>query len=636
MTEEHPRAEIALISMPWQDPYSPSIQLGSLSAWAKQERPDYAVTCHSLFLELAHDIGMHLAKRISISWIGEALFAYLLFPTQRASIASFLEASRKDDPLFRDLDYGEIIEKLRIGLERRLDAVDWQRCTMVDLSVVFAQTLSSLLVAREIKRRAPACPIVLGGPGVTGQIGVSILRNFDFVDYIVNGEGERPLLTLVDGLLAGGEGPVDGPGIVHRGTPPPHAERVHQLTELADLPAPDYDEYFERLDGFPDGQVARGRVRVPIETNRGCWWDRSLKDPMQSCSFCNLNLQWKGYRQRPEAQSVALFAELNDRYHCPDFTVVDNILRHHGADDVLAGLEGLDLGLDLWMEARASVKPEQVVQLRKVGARVIQFGIEALSTSMLRKMAKGTTTIQNLQAMKLCEQHGIQNSANLIIEYPGMDEGDILEELRNIRFARSFYHLSTTEFSLVYQSPAYKAPERFDIANIRSYEMYRLLMPAGLYDRLLLTEQSFDSEALDRLRPLWHQVRLAANDWKAHYEAMRHRVEGNLLLSFQDGGTYLKFRDFREAEARFHWISEVERDVYLACEHMGLVRDLYAKFPTVPPEQIDRWLEDWHRRRLAFVETGKVLALAIPWGPVSSRRALTPAADAALSAIAAE
>jgi radical SAM superfamily enzyme YgiQ (UPF0313 family) len=321
---------------------------------------------------------------------------------------------------------------------------------------------------------------------------------------------------------------------------------------------------------------------------------------------------------------VAELRELADRYQCPDFTLVDNILRYRGADEFIEAIKELDLGLDLWMEARASVKPDQIRRLREIGARVIQFGIESLSSSMLRKMVKGTSTLQNLQVMKYSEQYGIKNTANLITQFPGMDEGDILETIENIEFARGYYPLSEAEFSLVYQAPAYKAPEQFDIRNIRNYHMYKLLLPPPLYEQLFLTEKSFDSEDLTRLKPLWHRLRVALEAWQAHYERMRPVVEGNLLLSVQDAGRYLKIRDFRWDEPRFYWLCDIERDVYLECESIISHSELMRRFPVLSPEKITTLIEHWRARRLVFVENKMVLALAVPWGPVSVWRTLHP------------
>ena len=617
-------SRIALISMPWQDPFSPSIQLGTLASYVHKMRPDVEVDTYELFLDLADAIDIHVAKRISISWIGEALFAYLLFPSQAASISNYLEHSRKDDPAFAHLDFGAVIERLRVALLNKLNSVDWSQYRMVGLSVVFAQMVPSLLAAKEIKKRALGVPIVLGGPSCTNLIGKSLLEAFDFLDYVVNGEGERPLVNLIDALEKSDGSPVDVRAVVHRGSAPEAFGAIDQIENMAEIPAPSFDGYFSTLSKLPRATEIKGRVRLPYETSRGCWWDRSHVDPMLSCTFCNLNLQWHSYREKPVDQSLDEMSALASTYECPDLTLVDNILRYKAVDEFIQGLIDRDRALDLWIEARASVKPDQVRRLGEAGARVIQFGIESLSSSMLKKIVKGTTAIQNIQAMKFCEQYGVKNTANLIIDFPGTDESDIFDTLENIEFARAYYPLSTTEFSLVYQAPAYKAPEKFGIENVRNYHMYEMLLPPDLYERLFLTEKSYDSVEVTRLRPLWKRVREAAQAWEAHYHRMRTVVEGGLLLSMQDAGEYLKIRDFRGLEPKFTWIRGVERDVYLECREIISRTDLAKRFPSVPPAEIDDAIARWRSARLMFVEEKKLLSLAMPWGPVSARRVVEP------------
>jgi ribosomal peptide maturation radical SAM protein 1 len=593
----------------------------------KAKRPEVQVDTFELYLELADAIGVHLAKRISIHWFGEALFSYLLFPSKAQEIARYLERSRRDDAAFHDLDFGALIEHLRAALLTRLDSTDWSQYDLIGFSIVFAQTMPSLLTAREIKRRAPKVPIVLGGPSCTNLIGRSLLETFPFVDLVVNGEGERPLLHLVETLADGTPvSAVEVAGVVHRGSPPEAFGVIDQLDDMRELPPPDYSGYFRTVQRCQGRHDLLGRVRIPLETSRGCWWDRSHHDDMESCSFCNLNLQWHRYREKTVDQAVAEIRETVERYHAVDLTLVDNILRYEKVGEFVDAIEGLGYGLDIWMEARASVRPNQIRRLSEIGARVIQFGIEALSTSALKRMTKGTKTIQNLQVMKFCEQYGVKNTANLIVDFPGMDDEVIAETLRNIEFARGYQPLDAAEFSLVYQAPAYKAPERFDIDNIRSYHMYELLLPAQVYERLFLTEKSFDSESLDRLKPGWNEVRASLQAWRAHYNRMRPLVEGGLLLSLQDGGSFLKIRDFRQAKPRFAWLGGGERDVYLACQEIIALRDLETRYACLGRGVIGKMVDRWVEEKLAFSEQGCVLALAVPWGPVSTRRSIQASA----------
>lgn len=629
ITPTTPPTRVALISMPWQDPFSPSIQLGTLKAWVEKNRPDVRVETFELFLELANAIGIHLAKRISVSWIGEALFAYLMFPSQAMQIAKYLEGARSSDPAFQEVDFGSIMERLQLGLRDRLDSVDWAKYHLVGVSVVFSQMMGSILVAHEIKRRAPDVPIVFGGPSCTGQIGQSLLRAFDSIDYVVNGEGERPFLGLINALQMSLPGqPIKVRGVVHRDSSEEEFQQIDQLPTMTELPEPNYEGYFRTIKEHGYSIETLGRIRLPIETSRGCWWDRSHVDPMLSCTFCNLNLQWNSYREKGIDQSVEEIRSLSNKYECPDFTIVDNILRIRDSDNFVSRLRDLGFGYDFWMEARASVDPEQIRSLREAGARVIQFGIESLSTSMLGKMVKGTTVLQNLQAMKFCEEYGIRNTANLIIDYPGIGKDEIIETIENIKFARGYRPLDIAEFSLVYQAPAYKSPLKFGIRNIRNYHMYQMLLPAELNDALFLTEKSFDCYELEELRTCWAEVRKAVEEWKEHYEEMQSKVEGQLLLSLQDGGRYLKIRDFREREPKFYWLKGKERDVYLECSKVISVLELSRRFPLLPDTQIREWIDEWKASRLLYEEKNKVLALAVPWGRVSSDRMSQPIRNA--------
>ena len=76
-----------------------------------------------------------------------------------------------------------------------------------------------------------------------------------------------------------------------------HAAFFNQMTELSDLSPPDYDDYFELLQSFSPEKTFF--PTLPMEMSRGCWWHRPLKDGKSTgCAFCNLNLQWEGYRAK--------------------------------------------------------------------------------------------------------------------------------------------------------------------------------------------------------------------------------------------------------------------------------------------------------------------------------------------------
>ncbi|MEE0946519.1 MAG: DUF4080 domain-containing protein [Acutalibacteraceae bacterium] len=103
---------------------------------------------------------------------------------------------------------------------------------------------------------------VLGGPEVSYNA-ENILNDNCFIDYVISGEGEKPLVALVESFINSGSLSVDG--IFYRSS----SKVVSSVPFVTDeIPISPYcDEYFKTLNG---------RISY-IETSRGCPF---------SCAFC--------------------------------------------------------------------------------------------------------------------------------------------------------------------------------------------------------------------------------------------------------------------------------------------------------------------------------------------------------------
>ena len=368
------------------------------------------------------------------------------------------------------------------------------------------------------------------------------------------------------------------------------AGELDQLPDLSTLPPPDYDGYFATVATCCANHHVLGRVRIPIETISGCWWDRSHLDPMRSCAFCNLNLQWRGYREKGVEQSVGEIEYLVDRYRTAHITLVDNILRMSNVDSYIDGLKALDRGLDIWMEAHVSIKPEDIGRLHDAGARVVQFGVEALSTSVLRKMVKGTTTIRNLQAMQFCEHLGVKNTANLIVDFPGLTDEDIDETLEGIEFARGYRPARRRRFLAGVPGSGLQVPgpvrhrARPQLPHVRN-----AAAAPGSYSNLFLTEKSFDSVSLEWQRPRWAEVRQARRRGRSITTGPGRWSKATSCFRCRTAGPS-SIWDFPTSTPRFTWLDEVRRDVYLACDTIISVQRLTWMFPTLSEEEVaDSW-----------------------------------------------
>src|SRR5438132_6432072 len=129
----------------------------------------------------------------------------------------------------------------------------------------------SLEVARRARQRGSRAFIVFGGPSVPRKPdrAEAFLREHDFVDALVFGEGELAFRELLRALLDG-RAPEQVAGVALRGAAGRPRERIADLSETG---SPYLDGTF---DALLDANAPPGAAI--LETNRGCPF---------SCTFCD-------------------------------------------------------------------------------------------------------------------------------------------------------------------------------------------------------------------------------------------------------------------------------------------------------------------------------------------------------------
>jgi ribosomal peptide maturation radical SAM protein 1 len=605
---------VVLVAAPWALYNRPSIQIGALSAYLAQVFPDLEVRPHHFFLSVATQLGYQNYQAISQrSFLAEAVYAALLYPERRPEIEARFKRLAGRHRELAGPGMAPLLEGVQAATDAFLAEIDWARCLLAGFTVGLCQFSATLYLVSRLKASHPDLPMVVGGAAMPHSGAVGLTQAFPEIDLVVSGEGERPLAHIVAHLRAGK--PLASLPL-HMGITNRHAALgalpgVHQVKHLDTLPRPDYDAYFDLLGGLTPEQ--RFFPVLPVEASRGCWWQKPLSGGrFRGCAFCNLNLQWQGYR----AKSVRRVAEevdaLTDRHQTLSVAFMDNVLPREGVADLCGGLIDLGKDLRLFAEVRASAGYRDLAALRRAGAERLQAGIEALSSPLLKRLGKGTTAIDNLNFMKTCEVLGLINSANLILHFPGSTRAEVAETLTAIDSAQPFRPLKCVSFWLGLESPVWRDPKAFGLRAVWPHPHLAKLFPESVASQLTFMIHGYRGDRLRQYRR-WRPVERKVAAWQRTYEGLRPREVDTPALYLRDGGRFAIIVQHREAGLpQRHRLTGTSRAIYQFCQQPRSVGRLRTQFDAVDEAELRGFLKMMRAKGLMYADGDRFLSLAAP------------------------
>ncbi|MBW1997972.1 MAG: hypothetical protein JRJ29_08430, partial [Deltaproteobacteria bacterium] len=281
--------DIALISTPWPLFNRPSIQLGTLKAYVAEQLPEVRVRAYHAYLRVALSLGYEVYASISErTWLSESPYALLLYPEMEEKITSFWHRQALRVPELRGVDFKDLCMTIKKISEQVIGEIAREKFPLAGLSICFGQLTSAIYFLRRIKEETPGTKILVGGSSCAGPMGASLLRAIPEIDFVIGGEGELPVIHLIRWLIrSGGRGDLDPvPGLVTRaGKDSESLGSFSQITDLDQIPFPDYDDYFGVLRRSPTRKVFI--PKLPVEISRGCYWrGRGFTHGAGGCAFC--------------------------------------------------------------------------------------------------------------------------------------------------------------------------------------------------------------------------------------------------------------------------------------------------------------------------------------------------------------
>jgi radical SAM superfamily enzyme YgiQ (UPF0313 family) len=621
------RVRTHLLSMPWAQPDTPSIQLACLKAHldrAQHGRSD--CRAYSAFFSILHDFKGGAFREFfeAVEEYREYVYLPLYLRRfgppalrRRSAVVRLVKGLRT--PWAKPLSV-PVLDGLERATCRFLDRQVAPRLigrglNLVGFSLNYHQVYASLYAARHLHQRFPDRHVlfVFGGCSASLPAVYRLMVDLGIAGVIVVGEGERKLellvqtfagLPLADARTAlAAVGGLD-PGIIAIGeridleTHNP-AHYATQVKVLADLARPDYDEFFATLRRACADEEAyaafRAATDVLVEGSRGCF---------SRCDFCGLNRVWQGFRKQSADQILAGTVALTRKYRTSQVVFVDNVC-DTWAESYARMLVQRGIRQELFMELRAN-HPERFWSLLALaGLENVQVGVEAISPQLLKAIGKGTTVMHNLAAHKYLSELGIWPSNNLMTHHPASTMADVRETCRILRDIPHWGRFKPTRFALMAGSPLYEGLSRDARAALRPARNFRLPSDAARYG----LEYAFEMpQTLNPGRDVMRAWSAFARQYKR--ELARHEARQPRLDVVRIAPDALRITDTRHGRMRYYDVSGDAARIYDAC-HAGLKLDQVARAAALPPETVTAILGRFLRWRLVVRADDAYLSLAL-------------------------
>lgn len=485
-------------------------------------------TVDNAFLRFAELVGIDRYIRLSLHsderLFGELVFRAAAFPShfEQESTAALLQelfemsgrhrvsrcpkvdSFRSASDLAAD-DAGIALKKTESFVKEAANSVLQRDPRIVGLSASSHQTLASIAIARRIKEIRPEVVTVLGGACATGERTARALREAAGVfDFVFSGEADMAFPEFCDQYL-------------NEGTLP--SQPVVSCPAVGDLNVatiPDYSDYFDQIE--PLKALADFTEELPtalfFEFARGCWWAER-----RNCLFCGLNGPEVCYRPKSIPRVIQELRILRDRYRVNRMFAADTILPPHVGRQVLPAAIQADLGLELSFEVIPTANRGDLDAFFRAGVRDLFAGIESLSTSVLRKLRKRNTALQNLVFLRDCVSRRIRAHWNFLVAVPGESRSDyeavarLIPLLEHLPPPVEWGPLRIDRFS-----PLYSEASELELRNLRPFPVYFHLFPESVcienlaqgfvadYDTAFLCASDLQEEIggiLQRWREIW-------------------------------------------------------------------------------------------------------------------------------------
>ncbi len=281
------------------------------------------------------------------------------------------------------------------------------------VGITFLTPASELVykMARVIKKYDASIKIVVGGHHPTFCPDDTI--DHEGIDFVIRGEGEIPILRLMQELTSSSPNLTDVPGLTFKkNSRTIHNTKADSVNHLDALPIPDRSLVLDC-----DFNKHRGHY---MTTARGCPY---------TCLFCSDRKLWNNkVRRRTIGNVINEIKYLHQNYDFDYIDFTDGTFTYDKAYVESFCNALIDLNIDVKWRCTArynNINEEMLKLLKKANCKGLYFGLESGSKRILKAYSKNITIEDILHTSNLVYNSGIAMVTSVMIGLPQETAEDI-------------------------------------------------------------------------------------------------------------------------------------------------------------------------------------------------------------------
>ncbi len=363
------------------------------------------------------------------------------------------------------------------------------------------QIIPGLTLANILKNKTKA-HINIGG-NFFGRVKDAVVKNpgfFDlFCDSLLVEEGERPVVELADYISGKIEidkvsnliYKKDGEVVINE------TKKPMKLDEMGIV----------SLDGYDFSKYFAPEIILPFQSSRGCYWGK--------CSFCDQDFG-QNFNVKNVEKLTDEFIELKEKYGIKYFEFIDESVSPAYLSELADKIKEKNIDINYFFDARLekTFTKETLQKGFKSGLKMVLWGLESGSDSVMELINKGIDIDKRLEILKNSNDAGLWNFAFIFFGFPTETQEDARKTIKMLCENNDIIHsYGRSVFTMGKHTKLKDEPEKYGITAV--YPAVDEFSPTYTFDCIGMTKDELNlilkecTEACAEAysNPLWMYLR---------------------------------------------------------------------------------------------------------------------------------